>query len=96
MMIVTVADLKSHLRIEHNDEDALLEAKIRTASAHIQSMIGVPLADFTEMPEPLKEAGRVMAGHLYENREATAEAAVQYLPLGFHDLVRPYRSWVMG
>ncbi|WP_299870613.1 head-tail connector protein [uncultured Hoeflea sp.] len=40
---VTLADLKAHLRIDLNDEDALLEGLIRVARAHLEGVTGVAL-----------------------------------------------------
>jgi uncharacterized phiE125 gp8 family phage protein len=40
---VTLADLKAHLRIDVNDEDALLESLIRVARAHLEAVTGTAL-----------------------------------------------------
>lgn len=40
---VTLADLKAHLRIDTNDEDALLENLIRVARAHLEAVTGTAL-----------------------------------------------------
>ncbi|MEQ8305810.1 MAG: head-tail connector protein [Hoeflea sp.] len=40
---VTLADLKAHMRIDLNDEDALLESLIRVARAHLEAVTGTAL-----------------------------------------------------
>lgn len=39
----------------------------------------------------VKAAIKLMLGHLYANREATTDAAVQELPLGVSSLLQPFR-----
>ena len=49
---------------------------------------------WTRAPAPLKEAVRQLAGHLYENREATlVGTGASALPFGVMDLLGPYRAW---
>lgn len=40
---VTLADLKAHMRIDLDDEDALLESLIRVARAHLEAVTGTAL-----------------------------------------------------
>ena len=48
------------------------------------------------MPETVLHAIRMYVGHLYENREATSLSSVNEMPLGFFDLIGPYRKWAFG
>lgn len=49
------------------------------------------------VPDPIKQAALLLIGHLYANREATSWAqALQVLPMGFDDLIQPYRIWGFG
>lgn len=43
------------------------------------------------VPEPLKVAILLLAGHWYQNREATTEAGVNMLPFAVDALIAPYR-----
>ena len=91
-MIIDLTDMKAHLGIVDDADDALLTNKIKAAQAHVETFVGGDLDD--EAPEPLKEAVRQLAGHLFENREATIiDGTVRPIPLGFHDLISPYRLW---
>lgn len=47
----------------------------------------------TNVPEPLKQAIKVLAATMYEQREATVEAVLQDVPLVFLQLVNAYRVW---
>jgi uncharacterized phage protein (predicted DNA packaging) len=92
--VITNTDLKTHLNITGSDDDALLTAKIAAAEQWIAAVIGKPFDDFEGgVPEPVKEAIRQLAGHLYENREATIDAgAIEALPFGLMTLITPYRE----
>jgi uncharacterized phage protein (predicted DNA packaging) len=95
--VITKEDLKAHLRIPADnvlEDDTVLCAKIAAAEQWIATIIGKPFADFEDgVPEPLKEAIRQLAGHLYENREATFDAGtIEALPFGLMTLITPYRE----
>lgn len=98
-MSVTVENLKAHLNITTDDDDALLTDKIAVAQAWIEAFIGVAFDDaeiFPDgVPEPLNEAVRQLASHFYENREATlVGVSIETLPFGVIDLASPYREWI--
>lgn len=95
-MSITVADLKAHLNITFDTDDALLEGKIAASQTWIERFTGTAFGDYEDgVPAPLDEAVRKLAGHLYENREATiADASASGDPFGVFDLIAPYREWV--
>lgn len=95
MTTVTVADLKAHLNLTGEADDAVLAQKIAVAEAFVAGFTGDFATTFTVgVPAPVAEAVRLYAGHLYENREATIVGdAVQAVPFGFLDLIAPYRVW---
>lgn len=100
MTDVTLADLKEHMNITTTDDDDLLTKKLAAAQAWVLSFTGFvenPTADPpVTMPDPLNEAVRQLAAHLYENREATiADSGVTpyAMPFSILDLVAPYRVW---
>ncbi|MCS0494337.1 head-tail connector protein [Ancylobacter sp. MQZ15Z-1] len=93
--ILPLADLKADLRIDFDDDDTLLGGKLEAARRHVEAWCG-PLEDFADgVPADLIEAMKLLAGHLYENREATyaGQGEVTEVPFGFHDLIGPYRKW---
>lgn len=93
--MITVEDLKAHLNLplDSTADDAVLSAYIEAASVWIASFTGGP-ADDVGAPAPLKQAARQLAGHLFENREATLVGVTsERLPFGVMDLIMPYREW---
>nr|WP_246252543.1 head-tail connector protein [Ancylobacter pratisalsi] len=92
--IVTLAELEAHLRVDDGEEDAGLSDMLEAARRHIEAWVGL-LDDFEEVPADLVEALKQLAGHFYENREATSDgqATLSEVPFGFHDLIGPYRRW---
>lgn len=90
--ILPLADIKAHVRIDHDDEDADLTGLIETARGHVEAWCG-PLDDFTDgVPPALVHAMKLYVGHLYENREATLVGSTgDETPLGFFDLIDAHR-----
>jgi hypothetical protein len=93
MPAVTLADLKAHLNVTIDDDDALLADKLSAAKAWVGAYTAGPV-DTDDTPAPVNEAIRQLAGHLYANREATlVGVTAQCLPLGFLDLLANYRAF---
>lgn len=87
--MITMAEAKLHLRVDHNAEDMLIADQIAAAGDYIAS-IGVTEVDLDR--PAVKQASLLLIAHFYENREASADARVAKLPLGFASLVAPYRE----
>ena len=93
--IVSLNELKAHLNVTLDEDDWVLSVKLDAARQHIEAWCG-PLDTFEgAVPHDLREALKQLAGHLYENREATfiGQGAVTEVPFGFHELIGPYRRW---
>lgn len=45
------------------------------------------------VPDELKHAVALLAGHFYENREETTMLKVEQIPLGIRHVVKPHRVW---
>ena len=92
MALITVDELKAHLNITTDDDDALLEQYAEAAEGWIGIFTGLDLAD--PVPATLKQAARLLAGHWYETREAVAVAInAELIPFGVHDLCAAHRVW---
>lgn len=93
-MVVTVNELKAHLRVDSNDEDNLLSNMIYASQGHIENLMGQAFADITgETPAPLKQAVLMLAAHWFEGREAAATEPVRSIPFSVQDLVAEYREY---
>ena len=88
-MTVSVAELKTHLRIQHDDEDGLLESLLKQAQAAANDFCR---ADFdADAPEPVRLAILLMAAHFYEYRDSSDKTAYATMLSAFHALLYPYR-----
>ena len=93
MTAVTLANLKAHLNVTIDDDDALIADKLAAAADWVAKYTGIP-ADSDNIPPSVNEAVRQLAAHLYENREATlVGVTAQSLPFGFLDLLIHERAW---
>lgn len=88
-MTVSVAELKVHLRIQHDEEDGLLESLLKQAQAAANDFCR---ADFdADAPEPVRLAILLMAAHFYEYRDSSDKTAYATMLSAFHALLYPYR-----
>ena len=98
-LLVTLADLKSHLNIaaDFTDDDTLLTEKLTVSQLHIQDMVGSDnlATDYPDgVPDPLLEAIRQYAGALYACREGLNGGENPQFGTLLDDLVASYRAWV--
>ena len=66
-MILTIEEVKAHLRIQHDEEDELIEGFIAQAQAVAEDYCRVQFDDTA--PEPVRLAVLLMVSHYYENRD---------------------------
>ena len=88
-MIVSVDELKSHLRIQHDEEDSLMKSLLLQAQAAANDFCRTEYD--TEAPEPVRLAVLLMASHFYENRDNSDKAAFMTMQMAFHALLYPHR-----
>jgi hypothetical protein len=91
---VTLAELKDHLRIEHDDEDNHLSLLLSMAGAAAEDFCMRSFAeDFPgRLPESVRLAVLLHASHFYTNRENSELAAYQAMTRAFQSLLWPYRD----
>ena len=89
-MILTVAEVKTHLRIEDNDEDTYLGTLIAQAQAAAEDFCRVNFTD--DAPEPVRLAVMLMVSHYYENRDNPDRAVYGTMRIAFENLLYPYRD----
>ena len=89
--MLTLQETKLHLRVDHNDEDALIEALMTTATAACADYLNMDAADLVvAVPAPIKSAALLLVGALYEQRESQGERPYNKNP-AFEMLLAPYR-----
>ena len=89
-MVVSVEEVKSHLRIDHDDEDTYLEGLIAQAQAVAEDYCRVSFPD--EAPEPVRLAVLLMVSHYYENRDNPDKQVYVTMRIAFENLLYPYRD----
>ena len=87
--LLTLADVKLHCRIDHDDEDSLLGALIATATTAVADYLNVTTVDSTAAA-PVKSAALLLVGSLYEQRESQGDRPYNKNP-AFEALLNPYR-----
>lgn len=89
--MLTLAETKLHLRVDHDDEDVLIEALMATATAACADYLNMPAADLVvAVPAPIKSAALLLVGTLYEQRESQGDRPYNKNP-AFEALLNPYR-----
>ena len=106
-MAVDLATAKLHLRIDGDDEDALVGLYLQAAKDHAAQFLNRAIYDDEAALAEAILAGDttgivaagamdaavlLIAGHLYAHREdVVVGASVAQLPSGAHSLLQPYR-----
>lgn len=94
-MILSVDEVKEHLRIEDDDEDEYIEGLIRQAQATAEDFCRVSFEyEGTEQlaPEPVRLAVLLMVSHYFENRDNPERAVYGTMRIAFENLLYPYRD----
>ena len=89
-MIVTVDEVKTHLRIEDDDEDMYLESLISQAQAVAEDFCRTQFSEAA--PEPVRLAVLLFVSHYYENRDNPDRAVYGTMRIAFENLLSPYRD----
>ena len=89
-MIVTVDEVKTHLRIQHDEEDGYLESLIRQAQATAEDYCRVQFSE--PAPEPVRLAVLLFVSHYYENRDNPDRVMYATMRIAFENLLNPYRD----
>ena len=89
-MIVTVDEVKTHLRTQHDEEDGYLESLIRQAQATAEDYCRVQFSE--PAPEPVRLAILLFVSHYYENRDNPDRAMYATMRIAFENLLYPYRD----
>lgn len=89
-MIVTIDEVKAHLRIEDDDEDGYLESLIAQAQAVAEDFCRTQFSEAA--PEPVRLAVLLFVSHYFENRDNPDRAVYGTMRIAFENLLYPYRD----
>ena len=89
-MIVTVPELKAHLRIQYDEEDTYLSSLIAQAQCAAEDYCRVAFSD--PAPQAVRLAVLLMASHYYENRDNPDKQIYIAMKMAFENLLYPYRD----
>lgn len=90
--MLTLNETKLHLRVDHDDEDALILAMIDAATASVGDYINATEPLDATAPAPVKAAALLLVGTLYTHREELIERPLSKNPT-FERLLAPYRVY---
>ena len=89
-MVVTVDEVKTHLRIQHDEEDEYIGSLLAQAQAAAEDYCRVQFSD--PAPEPVRLAVLLMVSHFYENRDNPDRQVYLTMRMAFQNLLYPYRD----
>ena len=89
-MILTIEEVKAHLRIQHDEEDDLIAGFIAQAEIVAEDYCRVQFTD--PAPEPVRLAALLMVSHYYENRDNPDRQVYMTMRTAFENLLYPYRD----
>lgn len=89
-MVLSVDEVKQHLRIDNDDEDSLIERLIRQAQTTAENFCRVSFEE--EAPEPVRLACMLFTSYYYENRDMPDTVTYKSMRLAFENLIYPYRD----
>lgn len=89
-MLVSVDEVKTHLRIDQDEEDVYLESLIRQAQAAAEDYCRVSFGD--DAPEHVRLAILLFVGFYYENRDVPDRTTYGTMRIAFENLLYPYRD----
>ena len=89
-MVLTVDEVKQHLRIEYDEEDELIEKLILQAQAAAEDFCRVSFAE--DVPEPVRLACLLFVSYHYENRDIPDMTTYKSMRMAFEHLLYPHRD----
>jgi len=68
-MIISLKEVKLYLRLEGDEENALITDFILTSQEICEGVLRYPLTNFGTIPETVKQAVLYLVANMYEKRE---------------------------
>lgn len=93
--MLTLRQVKSHLRLDSDEEDESLAELMATARTAIENYLKRSISEIEEQRlSPIRHAALLLIGHWYANREATSDRPLTEIPFAVKHLLSPYRRLV--
>ena len=89
-MVVTVDELKEHLRIQHDDENVYIFSLCEKAQTAAEDYCRASFD--SDAPGPVQLAVMLMASYFYENRDTPDKQTYLAMRMAFEALLYPYRD----
>lgn len=89
-MVITVEELKAHLRIQNDEEDELLKRLILQSQSAAEDYCRVSFGE--DAPNSVRLAVQLMASHYYENRDNPDLQVYRTMRIAFENLLYPHRD----
>ena len=89
-MILTVEEVKIHLRIQHDEEDEYIESLIAQAQGAAEDFCRTEFR--SAAPEPVRLAVLLMVSHYYENRDNPDRQVYLAMRTAFENLLYQHRD----
>ncbi len=67
--LLTLQEVKNFLRIDCDEDDALLSSLIITSKILVEDIIRSPIIEIETLPEPIKQSMLILIATLYEERQ---------------------------
>jgi uncharacterized phage protein (predicted DNA packaging) len=90
-VIATLDELKSHLRVEHDDENHLITQLIEAAVEYLSNETGTDWVNTVPTPKLIRAAVLLLVGHWFTNREATSPLQLREVPMGVQRIIDQFR-----
>nr|WP_319250500.1 head-tail connector protein [uncultured Celeribacter sp.] len=92
-MAISLSLVKSHLRVDYEDDDALIQTYLEAATLHAERYVRREFAtDYPNgLPRPIEIAILQHVAEMYRDREANQKENVTVPPLMWFDLLSTYR-----
>lgn len=91
-MIVSLDELKAHLRVQTDDEDTFLISLLAQAQEAAEDYCRADFHSMNNPPETVRLAVLLMASHFYECRDSSDRSAYSTMIRAFHALLYPNRT----
>ncbi len=86
--LLTLQEVKNFLRVDCDEDDALLSSLIITSKTLVEDIIRSPIIEIETLPEPIKQAMLILIATLYEERQVSNNQKEGLSIIDTLDLVR--------